>query len=105
VARRASVVQADVRDARARLLADDITTARTALQVELADESALRQRRSEVEGALEKARADEEHLDEQLALDAPRLARAQESWYHLSALRERIRGNGLAGRRAASIRR
>ena len=32
VARRAAVVQADVRDARARVMADDITSARAALQ-------------------------------------------------------------------------
>jgi chromosome segregation protein len=103
VARRAAVVQADVRDARARLLADDIAAARTALQAELADESALRQRRSEVETALLNARAEEERLDEQLAVDAPRLASAQETWYHLSALRERIRATGsLAAERLRS---
>ncbi|HJR90680.1 MAG TPA: AAA family ATPase, partial [Aeromicrobium sp.] len=37
VARRAAVIQADARDARARLLADDIATARTAIAAELAD--------------------------------------------------------------------
>ena len=49
VARKAQTVQADVRDARARLLADDLVTARTALQQELADESILRRAPSEVE--------------------------------------------------------
>src|SRR4051812_36162375 len=49
VARRAAVVQADVRDARARLMADDLAAARTALEQELADESVLVARRSEVE--------------------------------------------------------
>ena len=38
---RAAVVQADARDARARLLADDLVTARTALEQELADETIL----------------------------------------------------------------
>ena len=46
VARRAAGVQADVRDARARLLADDLVTARTALEQELADESLLRRARA-----------------------------------------------------------
>ncbi len=41
VARRASVVQMDVRDAAARLLADDVVTMRAAQQQELADEEAL----------------------------------------------------------------
>ena len=42
VARKAAVVQADVRDARARLLADELVTVRTALEQELADETLLR---------------------------------------------------------------
>ena len=92
VARRAAAVQADVRDGRARVMADDIVTARTALARELADESALRERRAAVERALEQARGTESELDERLAADAPRLARAQQTWYHLSGLRERIRG-------------
>ena len=53
VARRAAVVQADVRDARARLIADDLVIARTALQQELADESILVERREEVEAAID----------------------------------------------------
>ena len=52
VARRAAVVQADQRDSRLRLLADDLLQLRTSLEAEIADESALRQRRSEVEDAL-----------------------------------------------------
>jgi chromosome segregation protein len=103
VARKAAVVQADARDARARVMADDIATARDALQAELADESALRERRSSVEAALRQAQSEEARLDEQLAADAPRLARAQETWYHLSGLRERIRGTAsLAGERLRS---
>src|ERR1700710_912162 len=59
VARRAAVVQADVRGARARLLADDLVTARTALQQELVDETALLERRAEVEAGIAEARAAE----------------------------------------------
>ena len=50
VARRAAAVQADVRDARARLIADDLVTARTALEQELADESVLVERRARGRG-------------------------------------------------------
>ncbi|MGH3387094.1 MAG: chromosome segregation SMC family protein, partial [Nocardioidaceae bacterium] len=46
VARKAVVVQSDARDARARLLADDVVRARAALEEELADETALRERRT-----------------------------------------------------------
>jgi chromosome segregation protein len=92
VARRAAVVQADVRDARARLLADDLMAARTALEQELADESILVERREEVEGALERSREAEARLEAALRDDLPALARAQETWFGLSGMRERLRG-------------
>src|SRR5689334_24051500 len=57
VARKAAVVQADVRDARARLLADDLVTVRTALEAELADETLLLEQQQAVEAALAEARA------------------------------------------------
>ncbi len=92
VARRAAVVQADVRDARARLIADDLVTARTALQQELADESILVERREEVEAAIAKAQESEGLLETSLRDDLPALARAQETWFGLSGMRERLRG-------------
>ena len=42
VARRAAVIQADLRDSRLRLLADDLVALRTTLEAEVADETALR---------------------------------------------------------------
>ena len=92
VARRAQTVQADVRDARARLLADDLATARAALEQELADESVLLERRQEVEAALAQTRETESALEAALREDLPALAAAQETWFGLSGLRERLRG-------------
>ncbi len=92
VARKAAGVQATVRDARARLMADDLVTARTALEQELADETILVERRTEVETALAKAREAEAALEEALREDLPALSRAQETWFALSGLRERLRG-------------
>jgi chromosome segregation protein len=92
VARRAAVVQADARDARARLLADDLLTARTALEQELADESILVERREEVEAELARSREEEGRLEAALRDDLPALARAQETWFGLSGMRERLRG-------------
>jgi chromosome segregation protein len=101
VARRAAVVQADVRDARARLLADDLVTARTALEQELADESVLVARRSELEAAIDEARKTEARLEAALREDLPALAQAQETWFALSGLRERLKGTAsLAAERA-----
>ena len=97
VARKAAVVQADVRDARARLLADELVTVRTALEQELADETLLLERRAEVEQAIADARATEERLQAELREDLPALSRAQDVWFALSALRERLAGTaGLA---------
>src|SRR5207237_10183687 len=59
VARRAAVVQADLRDARLRLLADDLVQMRTKLEEEVADENLVRERRAPVERELARARARE----------------------------------------------
>src|SRR5690348_2904883 len=74
VARRAAVVQADARDARARLLADDLAQARTTLARELADESVLVERRAEVERALAALREEEAGLEAALREDLPALS-------------------------------
>ena len=100
VARRAAVIQADARDAKARLLADDVATARETLRTELADEAALKDRRQRVEQAVSDARKAEMELEDQLREDSPALSAAQETWYALSGLRERLRGTvGLATER------
>ncbi|MFD1861155.1 chromosome segregation protein SMC [Aeromicrobium camelliae] len=102
VARKAAVIQADVRDARARLLADDIVAARDTMATELADEQALKERRTAAETALREAREAEAQLEQALAADAPTLATAQETWYALTSLRERF--NGMAGLARERIR-
>jgi len=92
VARQAATVQADVRDARARLLADDLVSARESFEKEMADESALLERRAEVERAIADAREQEAALEAALREDLPALAQAQDTWFALSGLRERLRG-------------
>jgi chromosome segregation protein len=92
VARRASVVQMEVRDARARLMADDVVQMRDAQDQERADESRVLERRAQTEAALGQARTAEAGLQDALRLDAPRVAQAQETWFALSGLRERLRG-------------
>jgi len=102
VARQAVGIQADVRDARARLLADEIVTARAEIETELADEQALKRRRADAEAALAAARETESGLQVALAEDAPQLNAAQETWHALSSLRERF--GGLAGLAAERVR-
>jgi chromosome segregation protein len=92
IARKAQAVQAELRDARLRLHADDLVTQRSEIAKEQADEAAARAKRAEVEQALEVAQAKQTALEDQLAVDAPKLAAAQDTWYRLSALEERLRG-------------
>jgi chromosome segregation protein len=92
VARRAAQVQADLRDARLRLLADDLLALRGTLEAEVRDETALRERRNAVEQELTGVQQRETALEVAAAEQAPRLTRAQETWYRLSALEERLRG-------------
>ncbi|MGZ4633766.1 chromosome segregation protein SMC [Oryzihumus sp.] len=93
-ARKAAVIQADARDARLRLLADDLIQLTSTLEQEVADETALIARRTEVEEALTDVRARLAELERQAAEAAPQLARAQERWFALSSLRERLTATG-----------
>ncbi|MFI1909664.1 AAA family ATPase [Streptomyces microflavus] len=103
VARRAAVIQADLRDARLRLLADDLTTLRDALRDEIADEAELKKRKDAAEADLKAALAREAELEGEVRRLAPRLQRAQQTWYELSQLAERVRGTiSLADARVRS---
>ncbi|TQJ55941.1 chromosome segregation protein SMC [Streptomyces sp. SLBN-115] len=103
VARRAAVIQADLRDARLRLLADDLVRLREALRTEVADEAALKERKEAAEQELRKALQRESLLEDEVRRLAPRLQRAQQTWYELSQLAERVRGTiSLADARVKS---
>ena len=92
VARQAATVQADARDAKARLMADDLVTAQAALEQEMADETILVERREQVEGQMAAAREREAALEAALREDLPALTKAQDTLYQLGGLRERLRG-------------
>ncbi|MEV7195115.1 chromosome segregation protein SMC [Streptomyces sp. NPDC093510] len=103
VARRAAVIQADLRDARLRLLADDLVRLREALNAEVADEAALKERKESAEAELKAAVQREARLEEEVRRLTPRLQRAQQTWYELSQLAERVRGTvSLADARVKS---
>ena len=101
VARKASTIQSDVRDSKLRLLADDLLQLRSTVDSEVADESALRARKDEVEAALNSARNREEQIDATALIENPLLVKAQENYYQLTAQREKFRGiQNLASERA-----
>ena len=89
VARKAAIIQAELRDAKARLFADDLLQATQALQSELADERAMNERRRALEQALDAARS-AVAAEEAVRQSVPRLTAAHETWYSLAALRERV---------------
>ncbi|WP_171445710.1 chromosome segregation protein SMC [Cellulosimicrobium protaetiae] len=92
IARKAATIQADLRDARARLLADDLAQLTATLEQEIADEAALRAQQSEVERALAAARDTLGRLEREAADAAPALGAATDVWFRISSLRERLRG-------------
>jgi chromosome segregation protein len=103
-ARKAASVQAEVRDARLRLLADDLATAERALAAEARDTELVRRRHAELETALAHAREREAALTAEAAATAPRLALAQETTHALGRLAERVQGlRGLAAERARNL--
>jgi len=104
IARRAAGVQADLRDSRLRLLADDYVTLTSRIAVESADEAAALEHRTSVQRALALAGEQSEIAAAATAAATPALADAQESWFGLSALAERFRGTvSLAEERCRNL--
>ncbi|MGC5617441.1 chromosome segregation protein SMC [Georgenia sp. Z1491] len=91
VARRAQVVQTDLRDARARLLADDLAQLRAAADSATTDTAAIAARLEQAEGEQDVARRSLAALEQAAADAAPRLGAATDTWYRLSGVRERLR--------------
>ena len=101
VARKASIIQSDVRDAKLRLMADDMLRMRNEMELEVADENVLRQRKEQVESELNSARSREIDLDTIATSENPQLIAAQENFYRLTAQREQIRAvQNLSSERA-----
>ncbi|PFG42740.1 condensin subunit Smc [Isoptericola jiangsuensis] len=91
-ARRARVVQADLRDARARLLADDLAQLGARLDQERADEAALAERQTATEAALDAARSRLARAEVDASRAARAAAAANDTFHALGAVRERLRG-------------
>ena len=94
LARRAQTIQMDLREARLRLLADDLTSLRGNIAKDLADEEALNERKTVLAEEHERLSAQVGEVETAHAADKPRLARLQETWYRLQAVAERLRSTG-----------
>ena len=104
-ARRAHVIQARVRDARARLLADDLVAARDRLDAHSASEEATARRRAQLEGELASARERLAALEEQERQLGPRVEEAGRAWSSLTTITERLRGTHMAAGQKVALRR
>ena len=91
-ARKASVIQADVRDARLRLIADDLVQLTSTLEQEVADETALIARRTDVEATQAQLVARVTELETTATELRPALTAAQEQWFALTRLTDRLGG-------------
>ena len=104
VARRASLIQARVRDAKARLLADDLSSVLSKLSVlEASDESAA-ERRASLEEQIAAARAELSRLEEAERVSSPALDQASSDWQALTTITERLRGTLMAATQKVSLR-
>ena len=103
-ARRASLIQARVRDAKARLLADDLASALSKLSVlEASDESAAA-RRSSLEEQITAARAELARLEDAERASSPALEQASSDWQALTTITERLRGTLMAATQKVALR-
>ncbi|MDO4254399.1 MAG: chromosome segregation protein SMC [Kocuria sp.] len=91
VARRAQRIQYDVRDARARLLADDLVQAQAALAADTETQRRLQEQKETTEQELARTRARQEELEARAAELTPQVSATRETWYELTAVRERYR--------------
>lgn len=103
-ARKAQIIQAEVRDARSRLLADDIALQQARMHAGSVDEAKLNadiEANTEATGA---ARTRVAELERAAAHASPELANLAEQWERLTSLEERFRSLGqLAAERQRSL--
>ncbi|MEV6554734.1 chromosome segregation protein SMC [Nocardia sp. NPDC051756] len=90
VARRAQTVQADLRDARMRLAADDLVTRRGELESQQSKEAYAREQHINVQSELDAANAALAQQEFQLSRLTPSAEAAAQIWFQLSALAERV---------------
>ncbi|MBF6440981.1 chromosome segregation protein SMC [Nocardia farcinica] len=104
VARRAQTVQADLRDARLRLAADDLVTRRAELASQQSKEAYAREQQITVQSELDAANAALAQQEFELSKLTPSAEAAAQTWFQLSALTERVNATiRIAGDRARHL--
>ncbi|MFY9263434.1 MAG: chromosome segregation protein SMC [Actinomycetaceae bacterium] len=103
-ARRAQIIQRDVFDARARLLADDLAQAQARVSAQTIDEEKYAAQRAALAEKILAARQDVDRLQADADAASPQIAALTEQWQRLSSLVERFRAlSQLASERQRSL--
>lgn len=103
-ARRASIIQTEVRDARLRVLADDLAQAQARMESHTLDGAALVKRQEEIEGRLAQAREALQDAENRQAQIDPHVRTLIDRTTRLESLAERYRSlSQLASERARSL--
>lgn len=103
-ATRAATVQADLRDARLRLAGDRVVRLRRQLDDAAHHAAVLAEQVAEVTAELEESTAAQVELEERLAELNPQVEHAQQLWFRLSTLAERVSATSrIAAERADSV--
>lgn len=98
VAREAGTIAAVVRDARARLLADDVVALQRGIAAATTGEAERRAERVQLDEQLDRAKLQEQRLEQAMVGDV--VDRARRTTFELEAVQERLRGlSGLAQQR------
>ncbi len=102
-AKRAATVQADLRDARLRLAGDNVVRLRSKLDDAARQAELLAEQVAEVTEELEEATGGQLELEARLEELNPRAEAAQQLWFRLSTLAERVSATGrIAAERAGN---
>ena len=102
IAKEAQSIAAAVRDARARLLADEVVTLRASLAISTRSESERKTQRIVLQEQLDQNRLRAQHIEQAQVGDAVDLARR--TAFGLESVQERLRGlYTLAGQRLALL--
>ncbi|MGO2481116.1 chromosome segregation protein SMC [Glutamicibacter ardleyensis] len=103
IARRAQSVQLDVRDAKARLLADDLVSLNNKLAQDIDDETKIQARQQETGQRLEHVKKHVSQLSAEVELLTPRLSLINETWVSLTTQGERYRSLAALARERGKL--
>lgn len=90
IARKAAVIQSELRDAQARLLADDIARVREQLRAEDVKQASIAEEKRLAQHEVQRAQEEQAEAEAALSRIEPQVTAAQETWYNLAGLAQKF---------------